>query len=307
VAPVPPRTLAEVLAGAAEPSVVGPALDDLRARLDAAAADAARVGGWRDDDPLRLAKASVTWLLACPRRAVAGDDAAAGGAGGEDLAAGLVVDAASKLAVLVPHRPPTVEAALGFLAAGGEDRAAGHLDTLDEAARRAFVADLRARVDRLAAAWPEIDPAWWPRVEEPVRARLGDGGVVVSGRIDVLLGGPPTGRPAVLIEVKAGRWYDGMRADGHLYALLVALRDGAAPAAAVTLVADGTTQVEPIRPALLAHAAERVEEAMAVAARLAAGEPPAARPGPGCPHCPARADCPPGLAWRRPADTAVPA
>jgi hypothetical protein len=46
---------------------------------------------------------------------------------------------------------------------------------------------------------------------------------------------------------------------------------------------------------------------MAVAARLAAGEPPAARPGPGCPHCPARPDCPPGLAWRRPAEAAVPA
>jgi PD-(D/E)XK nuclease superfamily len=307
VAAVPPRTLAEALAGATEPPLAAGAIDDLRARLDASAAAAAAVGGWHDADPLRLAKASVTWLLACPRRAVAGDDAGAAAGGGEDLAAGLVVDAAAKVATLVPHRPPTVDAALAFLAAGDDERAAGHLASLDEPGRRAFLADLRARVGRLAAAWPPIEPAWWPRVEEPVRARMGDGGVVVSGRIDVLLGGPPTGRPAVLVEVKAGRWYDGMRADGHLYALLVALRDGAAPAAAVTVVADGTTQVEPIRPSLLAHAAERVEEAMAVAARLAAGEPPAAHPGPGCPHCPARPDCLPGQAWRPDPAGAVPA
>ena len=77
-----------------------------------------------------------------------------------------------------------------------------------------------------------------------MRARLAGGAVTVTGRLDVLLGGPPTGRPGVVVEVKGGRWYDGMRADGHLYALLVALRDGVVPAAVVTVVADGTTHVE---------------------------------------------------------------
>src|SRR5690606_21377279 len=143
-----------------------------------------------------------------------------------------------------------------------------------------------------SAAWPRIDPAWWPRVEDPVRVRLADGAVTVGGRIDVVLGGAPTERPAVLVEVKGGRWWDGMRADAHLYALVVALRDGRPPAAVVTVVADGTTQVEPVRPAVLATAADRVERALATAAALAAGEAPATRPGPHCDHCPARAGCP---------------
>jgi hypothetical protein len=133
---------------------------------------------------------------------------------------------------------------------------------------------------------------------------LAGGAVTVAGRIDVLLGGPPTGRPGVIVEVKGGRWYDGMRADGHLYALLVALRDGEVPASAVTIVADGTTHVEHIRPALVEHAAERLEEVMRVAAGLAAGEPPATVPGAHCGHCPVRPDCPAGRAWRPPEDGA---
>jgi len=121
--------------------------------------------------------------------------------------------------------------------------------------------------------------------------------VTVTGRLDVLLGGPPTGRPGVVVEVKGGRWYDGMRADGHLYALLVALRDGVVPAAVVTVVADGTTHVEAIRPALVRHAAERLELALRAAAPLAAGEPPDARPGSHCAHCPARPGCTAGESW----------
>jgi RecB family exonuclease len=98
-----------------------------------------------------------------------------------------------------------------------------------------------------------------------------------------------------VVEVKGGRWYDGMRADAHLYALLVGLRDGVAPAGVVTVVADGTTHVEPIRPGLIIHAGERLEQALRTAAALAAGEVPEARPGAHCAHCPVRTDCPAAL------------
>jgi PD-(D/E)XK nuclease superfamily len=284
VTPRPPRTLADVLAAPGGP---GDDLDlgTVRDRLDEAARRATALAGWTEDEPLRLTKHRVTWLLRCPRRAVAVPDESAS----DDLVAGLIVDAAAKLATLVPQRPPTAEAAVEFLAATGEERVAD---------RPAAVRQAAALVERLAAAWPSVDPAWWPRVEEPARVRLADGAVTVGGRVDLIFGGPPTSRPAVVVEVKAGRWYDGMRADAHLYALLVALRDRRPPAAVVTVVADGTTQVEPIRPAVLLHSAERVEEAMTVAATPAAGEAPAVHPGPHCPHCPARPGCPAGLAWR---------
>ena len=282
--------------GGADPTACpdGP-IADAHAELDAAAATATRTGGWTPDDPLRLTKAVVTWLLRCPRRALAGDDERSAGT---DLVAGLVVDAAAKLATLVPQRPPTLDDALDYLDAMGDTVARDHLADLGPGAS-AVTADLAVRIDRLAGVWPRgIDPAWWPRVEEPVRVRFADGAVALGGRLDLLLGGPPTALPAVVVEVKGGTWYDGMRADGHLYALMVALRDRRAPAAVVTVVADGTTQVEPVRPAVLASAADRIGEALRVAGSLAAGEPPATMPGPHCGHCPVRPDCAPGRAWR---------
>jgi hypothetical protein len=303
VARRPARTLADVLDDASAPPARDGWDDDrpgddgrigsLQAALDHAARAAALIGGWTEDDPLRLSKGMVTWLLRCPRRALAGTEVGAT----DDLVAGLAVDAAAKLATLVPQRTPTVDAALGYLDATGDTIAADHLADRGDAAGT-LLDDIGARIERLAAVWPPIDPGWWPRVEEPVRSRLAGGAVMVGGRLDLLLGGPPTSRPAVVIEVKGGRWYDGMRTDGHLYALLVSLRDGRPPAAVVTLVADGTTQVEPVRAAVLAAAADRVEQAMRVAANVAVGETPAAHAGPHCAHCPVRPDCAVGRAWR---------
>jgi hypothetical protein len=267
----------------------GAELADLAGALDSAARDATRLGGWTPGDPLRLSKATVTWLLRCPRRALAG----AGTVATDDLVAGLAVDAAAKLATLVPQRPPTVDDALAYLAATDDGTVADHLADRGPAARP-LLDDVAARIERLAAAWPDLDPAWWPRVEEPVRVRLAGGAVTLGGRLDLLLGGPPTVLPPVVVEVKGGRWHDGMRADGHLYALAVALRERRPPAAVVTVVADGTTQVEPVRPAVLASAADRVLHALGVAAAIAGGEPPAAHAGPHCAHCPLQADCPAG-------------
>lgn len=299
----PARTLTDLLSDVdvgpvdpGDPGRVAAALADLAAMLDHAARAASPVGGWTAVEPLRLAKGTVGWLLRCPRRALAAPD----GTVTDELVAGLVVDAAAKLATLVPQRAPTVEAALAYLEATGDTTVADHL--AERGGPEALPGDVAARIDRLAGAWPAIDPGWWPRVEEPVRAALAGGAIVLSGRLDVLLGGPPTPRPAVVVEIKAGRWHDGARTDGHLYALLVALRDGAPPAAVVTVVADGTTQVEPVRPAVLATAADRVVHAIEIAAPIAAGEPAPAHPGPHCGHCPLRPACPEGLAWRPDAD-----
>jgi hypothetical protein len=299
VATRPARTLTDLLADVGLDPADGDgsaaatsALDDLAALLDHRARRAAAIGGWTADEPLRLAKGTVGWLLRCPRRALAAPD----GGMTDDLVAGVVIDAAAKLATLVPQRAPTVDAALAYLEATGDTSVADHL--ADRGGPGALPLEVAARIDQLAGAWPSIDPGWWPRVEEPVRAVLAGGAVVVSGRLDVLLGGPPSPRPAVVVEVKAGRWHDGARADAHLYALLVALRDDRPPAAVVTVVADGTTQVEPIRPAVLTTACDRVVHAMDVAADIAAGQPAPAHPGPHCGHCPLRPACPEGQAWR---------
>jgi hypothetical protein len=276
--------------------VTGEVLDEARLILEHAVASASDAG-WTCEDPLRLAKASIARLLQCPRRALADPDLADAG-NVTDIVLGQLVDSGAKLATLGPAQPPDVDAATDYLDAIGETRAREHLTDLGVDAAADLLADAAARLDPLVGAWPAIEGAWWPRVEEPVRVRLGDGGaVVVSGKLDVLLGGPPTGRPGLVVELKGGQWYDGVRHDGHLYGLLLGLRDGVAPAAVLSIAAaDGATQLEPIRPEVLLHAAERVAAAIEVAARLAAGEPAEAHPGSACTFCPLRPTCPEGTA-----------
>lgn len=289
--------LTRVLADPVTATEHAPTSDELLAlgdTLDVAARAAAATGGWSPADPLRLAKARLRWLLACPRRALLDDD------GGDPaaLAVGRIVDAAAKLAALAPARPVDLDGTLAFLAALGDEEVAGHLTDADDAEATEVRADAAARVARLVDDWPTLDAGWWPRTEDPARVVLADGAVTVAGKLDLLLGGPPTDRPAVIVEVKSGRWHDAMRADAHLYALLVGLRDGRSPAAVVTVVADGTLQVEPVRRAAVAHAAERVEATLATAAALAAGAAPDTRPGSHCLHCPARPTCEDGRAWQ---------
>ena len=272
--------------------VAGEVLDEARALLEDAARAAVELGGWTPADPLRLAKGPVTWLLRCPRRALAPPDGPdAPGANLRELAIGNIVDAGAKLATL-SRQAVTIERALGYLAATGDTSVGQHLDDLGADAAADLLADAATRLDALVATWPTIDGKWWPRVEEPARVRLADGAVTFGGKLDVLLGGPPSGLPGLVVEVKSGRWHDAVRGDAHLYGLLVALRDGVAPAAVLSIAAgDGATQLEPLRAEVLRHAAERVAEALATAGRLAAGEAPEARPGGYCSHCPVRSSC----------------
>ncbi|HET6949394.1 MAG TPA: hypothetical protein VFI47_03405, partial [Acidimicrobiales bacterium] len=130
--PSPPRTLEQALAAAlaAGPAAGGDRLGRLRDGLDHAARAATARGGWTDDEPLRLTKGVAAALLRCPRRAVAADPPGAG----DDLIAGLVVDAAAKLATLVPQRRATLDGALAYLAASGDEVVRDHLDALGPAA-----------------------------------------------------------------------------------------------------------------------------------------------------------------------------
>jgi hypothetical protein len=268
-------------------------LDEARGLLEDAARAAVDVARWTADEPLRLAKGSVTRLLQCPRRALA-DPALDDGGDIGNLVLGLLVDAGAKLSSLSPAQPVTVGQAREFLVANDDTQVDRHLDDVGPEAAADLLAEAAARLDPLVAGWPAIEGRWWPRIEEPVRAALADGAVVVSGRLDVLLGGPPTGLPGLVVELKGGRWHDGVRHDGHLYALLVGLRDGVTPAAVLSVAAadGGTTQLEPIRPEVVLHAAERIAEAVRIAAPLAAGEPAPAFPGSCCTFCPLRAGCP---------------
>jgi hypothetical protein len=271
---------------------------DLEAAARAAAAAATAGGADLGSNPIRLSKRRITDLLACERHLLlTADDRSAG----EALHLGVLVDVLADHHVTVGAgrpAPEPLELALDLCRAHGEGHAAtvGWVDALDRADRATLAERLGEKQQALLGRWPAFRPSWWPRTQEAVAVALADGDVVLAGKADVTVGGPPTGWPVLLVEVKSGTFGREQRDDGLVYALLLALRDGVAPAAVVTVTAEGSVHVEVASATRLEIAAERVGAAIRSAGELAGGRRPIERPGPRCDRCPARATCASALA-----------
>jgi len=266
-----------------------------RDRLEAAAADLAgslqEIGGvpW----PLSVTNSVVADLHRCEGLAVAR-------AGADEPKRHDGPDwrrlAGEALGAYVAHvlvEGPVAEAAddlASMWRAAGEwdrvDRLEAYLSAADPAA-----APRRAELDTLARAALafDVDRGWVPRVELPIGTTVG-GALALRGRVDVVLGGPGTGRPAVLVEVKSGGPHPEHHAQLRHYVLLAALRHGEMPAAAGVWYPDDSL-VDVHVPGAAESSAERVA---AMARRLAAfweGAPPTLRAGAHCRWCPVADTC----------------
>jgi hypothetical protein len=140
-----------------------------------------------------------------------------------------------------------------------------------------------------------------PSTEWHVRAELLGGQVVLSGTLDLVLGGSDPGQPAratrLAIDLKTGRAWPEHAEDMRFYALVLALRFGVPPYRVATLYLEsGEWQAEDVDARVLEHAADRVIAAVRAAAASSAGRPMPLRPGPYCTWCPRAATCPSSLA-----------
>lgn len=296
-------TSAAALASAAD-------VADLRAELEAAAAHAVAAAGDADlaGHPIRLSKRRITELAACERHLVATfDDTTRTADADEALHLGVIVDVLAEHHVLTGRlRPDAEPLVLGeelCRAHGDKEATVAWLAGLSPEQRRSIEERLAEKRDQLLGGWPAFDPAWWPRTQERAVVGLAGGQVVLDGRADVVVGGPPTTLPAVVIEVKSGEFSREQRDDGLFYGLLVAIRDGAAPAAAITST-PRAIHVERATAGRLRTAALRLAAAIEAAGELAGGRPPAERPGPRCARCPDAGTCPSGRAWLANAEAA---
>lgn len=167
------------------------------------------------------------------------------------------------------------------------------LESLTERERDELADLVRERAVGLATAFGPIERGWWPRAQDRVSIPVGDERVVLSGVFDLFLGGGRSGRPGVVIEVKAGSTWKDNADDGRLYALLAAMRDDECPAAVLTVTAaDAVTFVEPMRPTVLENAVERIERVLDVVFEVASGSVPEPTAGPWCDRCSVRSGCP---------------
>jgi hypothetical protein len=189
------------------------------------------------------------------------------------------------------------------------DRAVGQLCARDEAFGMYWrglddidASDVREEAVRLVEqfrmTFPPLPRAWTPMVEFPIRQEFGR--VIVSGRVDLVIGGQDLEEPMrarrLAVDLKTGRAWPEFPEDMRLYALLLTLRTGVPPFRVASVFLDsGEWQAEDVSEEVLFHAADRVIEAARAWAEILRGRPPLLRPGPHCRWCPRAPACP-GLA-----------
>lgn len=138
--------------------------------------------------------------------------------------------------------------------------------------------------------FPPIDRHWQPMPEQSLRVKLAGGRVVLSGRVDLMLGRTRK----LLLDLKTGEPRPDHAEDMRVYALLATLFFGIPPYRVATVyVGSLECQPEDVTEQTLDHAAGRAIAAARTAAELlGAGREAELTPGPWCRWCPRAATCP---------------
>jgi hypothetical protein len=136
-----------------------------------------------------------------------------------------------------------------------------------------------------------------PIAELSMKAELLGGDLVVSGKVDLVLGRPDRAEPMratrLLIDLKTGGAYPEHAEDNRFYALIHTLRFGVPPYRVASFFLEGGTwQAEDVTEQLLMHAVDRVIGAARSASALLAGRRPELTPGRWCSWCPRAHECP---------------
>ena len=225
------------------------------------------------------------------------------------VARGTVAHKAIELSVhwrTVPIATELVDEALGSLANDGSS-IGGYLRELPEAERAQLRGDAANATQAFLDGFPplRIKPQWRPAVEVRGRWEAHDGRVILSGKVDLSLGGPTGDRSGrVFIDLKTGRRSPTHVDDLRYYALVETIRFGTPPRALASYYLDESRLVpEQVTADVLWAAANRVVDGTERHVRLIHGEAePVFRPSLACRWCPLRDECEQGQAFLRSTD-----
>jgi hypothetical protein len=165
-------------------------------------------------------------------------------------------------------------------------------------------ADLRSnaveKVVNFQECFPPLRPAARPRTEAKVRWPL-DGPIVLSGKVDLVLGASDTRRESrkVIVDLKTGWTSPRHREDLRFYALVETLRLRLPPRKLASFYLDaGDAVVEDVTEPLLRTAARRTLDAVHREIELRVeGADPVKRPGAPCRWCAVASECQEGTAY----------
>jgi hypothetical protein len=155
---------------------------------------------------------------------------------------------------------PITDAISGQAASGDPGAALQLLSLMSDDERRLLFEDLRMHATRIAATWPALSPAWFPRSHERLTIPLCGGRVVLFGIADLVIGAQASIEASVcVVGVESERRGAEPRTHLHFLALLETLRAGAAPSRVATYYTrTGELDAEPVDEHLLVSALLRV-------------------------------------------------
>jgi hypothetical protein len=208
-------------------------------------------------------------------------------------AVGIVSHRAIQIAHTHPGEPilAYVEAAIN--GAREEDAFSEFWDSSSLSAQSDLVTSSISKVASFLDSWPPLSPAWTPRFEESVQARLGK--LTLSARIDLTIGRPRAGglQTMLLCDLKSGGLNDDHEGEASFYALVATLRNGVPPWRSIVYsLASGEYTVPDVTPERLVATAELVVEAVGrYVDVLTEAREPTLTPDRYCAWCPARTTC----------------
>ena len=175
---------------------------------------------------------------------------------------------------LDPHRTAELAASRTV---DREERFAEYWNGLQPSEREELLMEVARRTVLFEGSFPplrQLRQDLAPIAELSIRAELLGGALVVSGKVDLVLGRPDPTQPMratrLLIDLKTGGAYPEHAEDNRLYALIHTLRFGVPPYRVASFFLEGGTwQSEDVTEQLLVHAADRVVARRAPRARAA--------------------------------------
>ena len=220
------------------------------------------------------------------------------------VARGTVAHKAIELSVhwrTVPVANELVDEAIGSLSNDGSP-ISDYLRDLPEAERAQLRSEAANSAQAFLDGFPALraKPQWRPAVEVRGRYEFLEGKLVLSGKIDLSLGGPSGDRSGrVFIDLKTGRRNRNHAYDLRYYALIETVRFGTPPRALASYYLDESRLVvEHVSADVLWAATERVIGGVERHLKLIAGEDDAEfRPSLACRWCPMLSTCETGNAW----------
>jgi hypothetical protein len=150
------------------------------------------------------------------------------------------------------------------------------------------------RVTKFLECFPPLRRTWLPVLESSLRAELAGGRIVLSGRVDLMVGrsvGLTAGK--AFVDFKSGGPFPGHVDDLRFYALLETLRLGVPPfRVASYYLEQGDIVGEDVTEGVLEAAAARAADGAVKIVELRLGQrEPRRRAGPSCGRCPLAVGC----------------